>query len=148
MLIEKHVKGQSGEFFSRIDEIRNRLLHGDDPVEIERALNMKWEEVTDALGKATWAALLSNLISTTAAHAVAPGKLALAATNTYTHYEMHAITDISMQVKHADPANPQIDEFQLPDFKLDLIVKDRDEVESPPVAERHIAGDDERETAQ
>jgi len=78
MLIEKHVKGQSGEFFSRIDEIRNRLLHGDDPVEIERALNMKWEEVTDALGKATWAALLSNLISTTAAHAVAPGKLALA----------------------------------------------------------------------
>jgi hypothetical protein len=33
-----------------------------------------------------------------------------------------------MGARHADPANPQIDEF-LPDFKVEVIVKDRDEVE-------------------
>jgi hypothetical protein len=142
MLIEKHVKGQPGEFFARIDEVRNRLLHGDDPVDIEQALAFKWHELTDALGKATWAALLSNLVNMTAANAAAPGKLAIADTNTYAHYEMNVITDMSMRVKHADPANPQIDEFQLPNFKLDLIVKDHDEVEPPPGAERRIAGDD------
>jgi hypothetical protein len=48
--------------------------------------------------------------------------------SSYTHWGTELVSDMSMGARHADPANPQIDEF-LPDFKVEVIVKDRDEVE-------------------
>jgi hypothetical protein len=55
------------------------------------------------------------------------------------------IGDMAMQAVHADPANPQIDEFW-PNFKISMDVKDRDELQghTPEGAtERRIARDDE-----
>lgn len=133
MLVEKHVRGEPDHFFALIDEARNRLLHGDDPKEIERELSIKWEKISDSLGKATWAALLSTLINITAANATQAGKLALIETNTYVPYHVTVASDISMGVAHADPANPQIEEFQ-PDFQLDMIVHEgQEEAKTEPV---------------
>jgi hypothetical protein len=145
MLIQKHVTGQPDEFFDRIDEVRNRLLHGEDPKEIARAMNFEWQSLTDDLGRATWAALLSHLMTLTAAHATEPGRVAVVQFNTYAHRELIFVSDMSMGATHADPANPHIDEFR-PDFKLTLNVKDREELEAEArAADRRIAGDDEGE---
>lgn len=139
MLIKKHVTGYPDEFFRLIDEARNRLLHGEDPKEIETGMAIKWEKITDSLGKATWAALLSALVTITAANATERGELELAETNTFAHYEVVAVSDITMGVAHADPAHPQINEFQ-PDFTLDMIVRDSDEI--PRGSERQPAAGD------
>jgi hypothetical protein len=124
MLVDKHVRGEPDRFFQLIDEARNRLLHGDDPTEIERELDIKWEKISDSLGKATWAALVDTLIKNiTATGATEAGKLVLMEANTYVHYHVTIGADMEMGAAHADPANPQIEEFQ-PDFQLNMIVQE------------------------
>lgn len=129
MLIQKHVTGQPEGFFKLIDEARNRLLHGEDPREIERDLKIKWGDVSDSLGKATRAVVLSVLLNIAAAHVTEARKLAVVEANTYAHYEVVLTTDMSMGVTHADPANPQIEEFAPDGFKVNMIVRDPDEVD-------------------
>lgn len=128
MLIQKHVTGQPEELFKVADEVRNWLLHGEDPKEIERDLKMKWEKLSDALGRATWGAILSTLLNIAAANVTEPEKLALAKASTYVHYEFFVTSVMSMGAAHADPANPQVEEFE-PDMKVSLVVKEREEVE-------------------
>ncbi len=123
MLIQRHVTGQPDEFFKLIDEARNRLLHGEDPTEIEQALKVNWEKVSDAIGKATWAAICSNLLNLVKASAIEGEKLSLVETNTYAHSQVILTSSVSMGVAHVDPSNPQIEEFE-PSIKLDLVVSE------------------------
>lgn len=123
MLVDKHVKGEPDHFFALIDQARNKLMHGDDRKKIERDLNIKWEAISDSLGKATWAALISILIKTANTNATEPERLKLIISSTYLHYHVMTTSDISMRVSHADPSSPQIEEFQ-PSFEVDMIVEE------------------------
>ena len=49
---------------------------------------MGWRLVSDSLGKATRAALLSTLVTNVAAKATQPGRLELIETNTFGHYDL------------------------------------------------------------
>jgi hypothetical protein len=136
MLIEKHVRGDDRQrLYTLIDNARNRLLHGDDPRDIERDLGIEWGKLSDSLGKATWAAILTTLVNIDAAHATERRRLAMIDVNTYLHWEVTVVSDMSMGATHVDPSNPQIEEFW-PNFKLDMIVKDRDEVEGRRTTDR------------
>lgn len=119
MLVDKHVKGQPDKFFELIDEARNRLLHGEDPAAIEQDLKVGWTTISDALGKATWTALLSNLVNDATSGGV--GKLDLIQASTFMHYDAVAVANITAGANHADPANPRIEEFQ-PDFTINMNV--------------------------
>ena len=124
MLVDRHVTGKPDRFFTLIDEARNRLLHGDDPLVIEQELEIKWEKISDSLGHATWAALFSTLSNIAVINATEAPKLDLLRTNTFVHYDVSIVADISVGATHADPSNPQIEEFQLPDFKVSMNVQE------------------------
>lgn len=126
ILVENHVKGEQQQFFELIDKARNGLLHGDDPKEIERRLDVKWSKLSDSLGKTTWAALRSVLVTNAAAKIDEPETLAFNETNTFTHYTAGITTRGSMSANHADPANPQIEEFH-PGIQINMIVKEKPE---------------------
>lgn len=117
LLINKHVTGEPDRFFALVDEARNRLLHGDDPDVIERELNVPWKHLSDGLGKATYASLISTLLNNSAANASEKREISLIHTNTFTHYDVIVAIEGAMGCSHADPANPQIEEF---DPKLDV----------------------------
>ena len=137
MLVNKHVRKEPDRFFATIDGARNKLLHGDDPEDIERELDFKWDRLSDALGKATWAALASTLVNISAASATQVEQLAIIRTNTFTHFHVASTVEISMGATHADPANPQIEEFQ-PGFEFNMTV-----TEHPRVPEQTEASQEE-----
>lgn len=124
MLVDKHVTGQPDKFFALIDEARNRLLHGDDPAIIEAELKIEWGRISDSLGKATWVALLSTLMNLVSINMTEAGKLDIIETNTFVHYDVGLTSDISVGATHADPANPQIEEFELPNFNVSINVQE------------------------
>lgn len=123
LLINKHVTGDTDHFFDVVDEARNRLLHGDDPEAIERDLKVKWERISDGLGKATYAALISALLNNSAAKATEKTQLSLIQTNTFAHYDVIVAIDGAMGCSHADPMNPKIQEFE-PTLDVKMIVSE------------------------
>jgi hypothetical protein len=128
MLIEKHVRTEPQRFFAVIDDATNRLLHGDDPENIARDLDASWDRLSDSLGKTTWAAILGVLVNIAAPTATEGQKLNLLESNSFMHYHVTSRTEISMGAAHADPNNPQIEEF-LPSFQLNMIVSEHDEAD-------------------
>ena len=125
MVIEKHVRHDPDHFFKTVDEARNRLLHGADDKAIEQDLGIKWEKLSDNLGKVTWVSLLDTLGKITMETSDKETLLALIETNTFVHYHVTIRTDMIMSGNHLDPANPQIDEFQ-PKFELNMIVNEHE----------------------
>lgn len=131
LLIEKHVQGEPHRLFEAIDKARNLLLHGEAPHEIEREVGAEWDALSNSLGTATRAAIVSTLANLATAHEETGSvKLSLNNVSSYTHWETKIVTDMAMPGGHADPANPQIEEFW-PTFKLEMNVQSRDEVDPP-----------------
>ena len=100
------------------------MLHGDDPAIIEADLKIEWGRISDSLGKATWVALLSTLMNLVSINMTEAGKLDIIETNTFVHYDVGLTSDISVGATHADPANPQIEEFELPNFQVSINVQE------------------------
>ena len=129
-LIEKHVRENSEHFFKTADEARNRLLHGEDDEIIERELGVSWEKLSDGLGKVTWAALLDTLSQITMKTPPEDANLDLTQANTFVHYDVTLTTDMTVGAHHANPDDPQIDEFQLPTFELNMVVNEHEKIDN------------------
>ena len=136
MIIDKHMRNDPALFFEKVDGARNRLLHGQKERVIEQETGMKWEALSDNMGKLTWAALLDTLgkitlEATSAEHT----DLSLIETNTFVHYHMTMRSDLVVGARHADPFNPQIDEFSLPGLEVNMIVSEHsDEHQQKPAS--------------
>lgn len=139
MVIEKHVKPDPLLVFEKLDDARNKLLHGVDRKGIEQDLGVPWEKLSDKLGKITWLALLDTLAGQMMSVSAEAGreKLALIDVSTYTHYQVNMRTDLIMGAHHANPADPQIDEFMLKGFEITMTVNER---EKEPSAKPGEAG--------
>lgn len=119
ILVHKHVRGKTDQFFDLIDRARNMLLHGLDPDQIEGELKIKWNELSDALGQVTRKALLRAVVDLRTEEMTQPDRLELFETNTFAHYDMATMVGGAMGSAYADPNNPQIEEFQ-PTFTLSM----------------------------
>lgn len=126
LLIEKHVRDNPQEFFEKVDKARNMLLHGEDRRQIEHDLDLSWEKLSNSLGKTTWYALLDALGRQMRKTSSVHPKLALIHVRSYTHYHVSMRTDLIITTHHANPDDPQIDEFVLPDLQIDMIVDEHE----------------------
>ena len=107
-----------------MDDARNKLLHGEDKEKIEQDLGVPWEKLSDDLGKVTWFALLDILGHLMIAASSENIDLALVEASTFVHYHVTMRTDLIIGAHHANPSDPQIDEFMLPGFEVNMIVNE------------------------
>ena len=61
-------------------------------------------------------------------------ELALLNVSTYTHYHVNMRTDLIMGSHHANPADPQIDEFMLQGLEIGMIVNEHERQPGPQSA--------------
>lgn len=114
-LLEKRVKGDWLKLFTILDKVRNSLLHGDYPDEIEKTLSINLIAVTDHLGKVVWAALISSFSLPAGTH-----KFSFIQPKTFSHMKLSMLADLSIGSSQADPNNPKIEDFT--EVQVDMMV--------------------------
>ena len=105
-LLEKHVRGHWLKLFTILDKVRNSLLHGEYPDEIEKSLSIDLVSVADHLGKAVWAALISSF-----SLPAGEKKLSFIQPQTFSHMKLSMWSDLSIGSDRADPNHPKIEAF-------------------------------------
>lgn len=126
MVIEKYVKDDPHQFFDKVDKARNKLLHGEDREQVEQDLGLPWEDLSNGLGKVTWFTLLDALSRQIRKESSEHPKVDLIHVRSYPHSHVVMQTDLIIGSNHANPADPQIDEFMLPGLEIDMIVSEHE----------------------
>lgn len=110
-VVRRHYTGNNvDDFWTVSRDVRNCMLHGDDPERILSGSAYDMGHLVDVVGKVAWAALLSagrNAV----AKAQVTTKLAILETNRLGHGRL--VGKVDMTVRSKDPDNPDIDDISL-----------------------------------
>jgi len=101
-LFSKIVRGDDGKAFEFSNEVRNRLMHGQNVDSIERDLGVEFSKHIDVVGKVAWSALLKELRESMAQQNLEGRKLNIVQANTFCDYDMHVHVHVTFRSRNPD----------------------------------------------